>query len=294
MKIVVIGLGAMGQNHVRVLNELGFLHGVYDVDSNKTDKISKQYNVKGYNNLDSLLRDQSFNSVSIVVPTPLHKEITCKCLEAGLHVFLEKPISDSLETSNDILLTAEKSGKILALGYIERYNPAVIALTELVNNKFFGEITSINMKRVGGIPRSANNIILDLMTHDINILISLFGRAPITTQTIKLTHDNIVDSAQTLFDFNGVSATCETNWISPIKVRRIEVTGTKGYAVVDLISQTVTEIKKDHEVTRKYFGEPLKNELLAFKAAIENNISTNIVTGKDALTTLEVTLKALG
>jgi UDP-N-acetylglucosamine 3-dehydrogenase len=291
MRAVVIGLGVMGSHHARVYNCFDVLHGVYDVNQTVVNKVAEQYHVEGYASLEDILTD-NIDLVSIAVPTPLHAEIAKKCLRAGINVLLEKPISHTVESAQEIVDCAKEAGKLLAVGYIERFNPAVLALQELVRTKFFGDITSVNVKRVGGTPRSANNIILDLMTHDFNILISIFGKEPEHIFTHKLYHNEILNSAQTLLDFGTASATCESNWISPIKVRRIEVTGTEGYAIVNLIDQTVTEIKKNLEVTRKYDGEPLKNEIIAAIRQIKGESEVCIVSGEDALTTLRVTLDA--
>lgn len=294
MKTVVIGLGIMGQHHARILNELGCLYGVYDTNPIQRDRLAKQYNCHAYSYLKDLLLDKSFNSVSIAVPTPCHKEIAIECLSADLHILLEKPITESIETANEILQAINKTNKVFAVGYIERCNPAVIALTSLIESNFFGEITSINMKRVGGEPRSANNIILDLMTHDIDLLLFLLKKPPQHIYTTKLIHNNIIDSAQILFDFNGISVTCEANWIAPIKMRKIEITGTKGFASIDLINQTITEITKIQETSHKYFGESLKNEFMIFQNAVDNNIYSNhLVSCQDAISTLKITLQAL-
>lgn len=292
MKVVVIGLGVMGQHHARVFHELDVLYGVYDIDSTKVKNYATRYNVEPYYTLESLLVDKSFNAVSIAAPTPLHVELATKSLDSGLHVFLEKPLADSLEASSKILDAVQRNQKVFCVGYIERFNPAILALSELVDNNFFGEITSINVKRVGGIPRSANNIILDLMTHDINILLSLLKKTPTAIYKQMLTHNGIVDSAQILLDFGTTSATCEANWISPVKIRRIEITGINGYAIVDLINQSVTTIQKDYEVTKRYPGEPLKKELQAFIDAVDQGTG-KIISYEDALKTLDVTLQAI-
>jgi len=295
MSVAVIGLGAMGQNHARIYKELGVLSYVCDVDRTRF-----KYGVPSFENVDELFLSQVPTAVSIAVPTPFHLEVAEKCLKAGCHVLVEKPLSNDVKTAAQIIKLARDKGKVLAVGYIERFNPAVQRLKQLIGNGTFGEITSVNIKRVGGIPRSADNVILDLMTHDFDILMNIFEREPEKIYTHARQAGDVVNSAQVLLDFGSASATCEANWISPVKVREIHVTGTGGYACVDLISQTVTQFealniasthkKLDVEVLR---GEPLKAELEAFLRAAKTGNEDGIVTGEEGLRALKVTLEAL-
>lgn len=293
MKVGVIGLGGMGKHHARVYRELGVLSSIMDISPENLKYSHSLYGATPYTDLPIMLEKENLDAVSIAVPTPSHLDITESCLKAGCHVLLEKPLSDNLKDAEEIIELAKKSDRILATGYIERYNPAFIYLQELIKKGSFGEITSINIKRVGGVPRSATNVILDLMTHDFNLLMSLFDREPIRMYTHKHYQDGILDSAQALLDFGTTSATCESNWVSPIKIRQIHLTGTNGYCEVDLIKQELTEIHQNIRTTTSFNVEPLKQELNAFLKAIELNSTTPIITGEDALRTLKVTMEAI-
>jgi UDP-N-acetylglucosamine 3-dehydrogenase len=288
MQVAVVGLGVMGQLHARVLNELGALHGVYDIDHERVQSVATKYNVKEYHGIQHILDDATVSAVTIAAPTPTHMELSIRFLMHNKHVLLEKPIASTVKEAE--LILPHTNGLVFSVGYIERYNPAFKNLWSIINSEELGDITSINIKRIGGIPRSADNVVLDLMTHDIDLLMSIFQREPLKVSSHKSTRDGIIDSAQVLLDFGSASATCEANWVSPIKVRTIQVTGTKKYCEVDLIRQTVTQYSNNTEYKQRFNEEPLKAEMQAFLNAIRG--STDYVTGDQAIKVLKWTLKA--
>lgn len=312
IKGIVIGGGVMGNHHTRIYKELGLLSAICETDSSKAKELEDKYEVPCFTDIDKLLDEEPFMA-SIATPTPTHLALVEKCLDRDVHILLEKPLSETVEKASKIVYLASKSSKILAVGYIERFNPVFQAIQALISDGLFGEIISINIKRVGGIPRSANNIILDLMTHDINLLISIFNSVPDSVTTHQHTNDGIVDSAQTLFSFGSASATCEANWLSPVKIRQLHITGTKGYCEVDLIQQKITcfhtakvviENSKFDSFVQKngsryiqeisvFHKEPLKEEILAFIKAIDTGDKSLIITAEDALKTQLVTLGAM-
>ncbi len=304
----VVGVGAMGQHHARIYFELGVLSAICDTNFQQAKALAAKYKVSAYDNMDDLLWSKP-EGVSIAVPTPLHLGIATECVNLGANVLIEKPISDDTVEARKFLELAKQKDKVVCVGYVERFNPAFQGLKRLIDAGEFGDITSVNIKRVGGEPRSANNIILDLMTHDINLLLNIFKRSPKRIWTHKHEADGIVNSAQTLFDFGTASATCEANWISPVKIRTICITGTKGYAEVDMIAQKITEFKApswmvksslDHIgkplnfKIRTFNKEPLKEELAGFIKAVRTGDKSDIVDGIDAIRTLETTLWAAG
>jgi len=312
VKAAVIGLGAMGKNHARVYNDIGILAGVCDNNESSAAELAKKYNLPAFTSLEVMLESVKPDIASIAVPTPYHKEVALKCLNAGVDILVEKPLSYDIATAKDILDVAKKNNRILGVGYIEKYNPAFQALNALVKDGVFGEITSVNIKRVGGIPRTAKNVILDLMTHDFGLLIELFGCLPSSINSHKRFDDGVLDSAQVLLDFGSASATCEANWVSPVKIREIHLTGTRGYCEVDLIKQQVTRISSPPLQTEggaytsfikgtaiqqyrdvvTFQVEPLRAEIEAFVKAASARNAGEIVTGDKAIEILEVTLQA--
>lgn len=291
MKVGIIGTGSMGSVHCRVCNELGVLDSVYDQNMEQAKIISEKYRVHYALNLGDLLCREP-DAVIIATPTPTHKDIALACMKAGINILLEKPMCKNLSDAQSLVETAKNAGILFTVGYIERYNPVVRELLNRVYGGLFGEITSVNIKRVGGIPRTADNVITDIMTHDLNILLELFGHQPNQIYVHKREQGNTVHSAQVLLDFGRASATCEGNWVSPIKIRTIAITGTKGYAELDLIKQEMTQFYKSSRWIDDFKEEPLKNEIEAFLHAIKNNTIVGIVTPQNALDTLALTLEA--
>jgi UDP-N-acetylglucosamine 3-dehydrogenase len=275
---VVIGLGVMGGHHARVYHELGVLAGVCDIDLEKARSIGKRYRVPYTNKLEEVFNSRGNKKLiaSIAVPTPFHVEVTTKCLNIGVHVLLEKPMAPTVEEAIKLHTLAKEKNLHLGVGYIETFNPAFQMVKELTTKGTFGKITSVNIKRVGGVPRSADNVVLDLMTHDFCLLINLLNMEPSTIAVHQhKAPDGIVDSAQALLDFGDTSASCEANWVSPVKIRTMTVTGDKGLCEIDLIKQKVTRIETPDLITiHQLQSEPLKEELQGF---------INVVQGKQGL-----------
>lgn len=285
MKSVVIGLGVMGKHHARVHSEIGSLCAVVDTDVHRARAAGLTYKVPYFSSVEDLLKSSCRpQAASVVTPTYYHFDTCTKLLSNDIHVLCEKPFTGGTSAARSLQSLANRNGLHLQIGYIEQYNPVFIALKRLWDYGSFGTVTSVNIKRVGGQPRSATDVVSDLMSHDINLLLSLFGKEPTESYIVKSGRDGITDSAQAMFDFGGPSATCETNWISPIKIRHLHVTGTKGYCEVDLLNKTITKFESNvdsfpimtvigndlspisvsHSSTLTFRDEPLKLQLKAF------------------------------
>jgi len=312
-KAGVAGLGAMGRHHVRVYHELGVLGAVCDTDASIAKELGEKYQVPWFEDVETMLGTVNLDCMSIATPTQTHYPLARLCLEYSLPVLVEKPICDNLQDASALLTMAQNAKTIIAVGYIERFNPAFRALCSLIQREQLGEIISIHVKRVGGTPRSADNVILDLMTHDLDLALSLFGETPDYIVTSQHARDTLVNAAQCLLQFGSASVTCEANWISPVKIRRWEVTGTLGYCEVDLITQKIIFFnptisasvssfsdfvlqygEPSHQVMVNFRREPLKDELAEFLVAVTTGKTENIVTVENSLQTLSVTLQAMG
>jgi len=298
----VIGVGGMGQHHARVYSELGKLSVVYDLDYDRAVQIGKLYRAHAAGSLDDLLR-YNLEGVTVATPTPNHPDTVAQCLRAGLHVLCEKPLAPSLAEAKEMVELAKASNLTLAVGYIEKFNPVFETVVDLYRSGAFGELTSVNIKRVGGAARSAYNVVLDLMTHDLNLLLNLLGKCPDKVYSHTHRKDGVLDSAQVLLDFGSTSATCEANWLTPIKIRSMQITGTEGYCEVDLIAQQLTSYSSAkhpnfrNNTTGAYTldilsfrEEPLRRELQAFI----NNDLEELVLGQEGYDTLVLTLQAFG
>ncbi|MFN3622284.1 MAG: Gfo/Idh/MocA family protein, partial [Nitrososphaerales archaeon] len=139
VKIGVIGVGSWGKNHLRVLSELGCLAAFCDINAERVKGYEKKYGVRGYCSVDEMLQKEVLNAVTICTPTITHGEVAKKTLNAGLHTFVEKPLTLSSTEGDELLEIAKKQGVILTAGYIERFNPAVSTLKALIMSGRIGE-----------------------------------------------------------------------------------------------------------------------------------------------------------
>lgn len=150
MRIGVIGTGAMGQHHLRIYSEMRDVElvGLCDVDKNRAVSLAKMHNTTAYFDHRELLK-QDLDAVSVVVPTTLHKEVAFDVINSGTHLLVEKPIADTLENA-DMMIKAAHDAKVkLMVGHIERFNPAVLKLKEIIDSGMLGKIVSISSRRVG-------------------------------------------------------------------------------------------------------------------------------------------------
>ena len=250
IRVGVVGVGAMGSHHARVCAELEGceLAGVYDIDRRQAERVARKFEVRAHEHLEDLLGD--VDAVAVAVPTPEHHEVGLRCIEAGCDVLMEKPLASSLDHADSLVKAAEQAGRILQVGHIERYNPAVAAMTARVERPGF-----IEVDRLGSlVPRSLEtDVVLDLMIHDIDIVHALVGgevteiRAvgvPILTEAI--------DFANARLEFaGGCIANLTASRVSMNRIRKVRVFQPEAYLSVDYTAQTV-----DHYRLVRIDGKP--------------------------------------
>jgi UDP-N-acetylglucosamine 3-dehydrogenase len=298
VRVGVIGVGSMGQHHARIYSEMSEVElvGVMDVNPETARFMAKKYNTTPYTEVEALLR-QNLDAVSVVVPTTLHKDVTLKALEYGAHVLVEKPISNTLESADEMINAARDAGLVLSVGHIERFNPAVVKLKQIIEKGTLGKIVSISAKRVGPYnPRIRDvGIIMDLGVHDIDVISHLYGRKINAVYTIagRDIH-SFEDHATILLKCdNNLSGMIETNWLTPHKIRTLSAIGLKGVAYLDYLLQSV-EIHDEQWIRKAKIEqrEPLKNELECFLDTIRGE-KTYACTGEEGRHALEVSLAAI-
>ena len=178
LRVGVIGVGAMGKNHARIYSQLPGVEliAVADVNETLAASIAQSYGCKAYTDYNDLL-NENLDAVSIAVPTTLHKKVALDAIKKGINTLVEKPIADTVENADEIIEAARRKGIKLMVGHVERFNPAIIKLKELIDNGLLGDVISISAKRVGPYnPRIRDvGIIIDLGTHDIDIMSYLYG-----------------------------------------------------------------------------------------------------------------------
>jgi len=298
MRVGVIGVGAMGQHHVRIYNEMDNvdLVGISDVSESRVKELSSQYGVPGFNDHTALLK-QDLDAVSIAVPTTLHKQIGLDAIACGTNILIEKPVSDTIENAKDLVNAASDAGVKLMVGHIERFNPAVMKLKHIMDSGLLGKIVSISTKRVGPYnPRIRDvGVILDIGVHDIDIISYLYGKQVNEIYAIAGSNfHSFEDYAAILLRFDhDFSGMVETNWLTPHKIRKLTAIGTKGVAYLDYIDQTVElhdgEWIRQAKVEK---SEPLKNELEYFIKSISSGMDPH-PSGSDGLHVLQVAKAAI-
>ena len=296
IRVGVVGVGEMGQNHVRVYNEMEDIDlvGIADVNERKVKEIANQHKAKAFTDYKDLLRED-LNAVSIAVPTVLHKMVALDFIREGVNCLIEKPIASNIEDAKEILREAEKNDVKLAIGHIERFNPAVTKLKEIMENGILGKMLLISTRRVGPfVPRITDvGIIVDLATHDIDVVRYLVGKEAVNifakSGGIK---NKKGDHAIVILDFGDVSASIEVNWFTPHKVRSLVATGTEGIAYLDYLKQEVEIYNSDWKMIPKIEKkEPLKVELEYFLECVKMD-KEPLVNGYEGLKVLEIATKA--
>jgi len=294
IKVGVVGLGMMGQHHVRVYSQLGCeLVGVADANIKRAKEIGEKYGVSFYSDYTKL--KPQVDAVSIVVPTRLHQQIAVDFIKQGVHCLVEKPIASNLDEAEEIIRAAEANHINLMVGHIERFNPAVLRLKQLIHQGILGKLMIISTRRVGPfVPRIRDvGIIIDTATHDIDVTRYLVGKEPVSvfSKAGRFKHPK-EDYAIVVLDFGDATASIEVNWFTPSKVRSLVATGSEGIAYLDYIKQELTVHNSQHINTiRIEKTEPLKSELEHFLSCAETG-KTPLVDGYEGLKVLKIALEA--
>lgn len=317
LKVAVIGGGNMGGNHVRKYSDMAETELIAIADPNaKVKELATKHSAKFYKDYVKMLDENEIDAISIVVPTPLHFEVTSEALNRGIHCLLEKPIASTVEEGKKMIELANKNKVVFTVGHIEHYNPVVIKLKELIDKKSIGDITSIVCKRVGGFPPSEpkSDVVLDLAVHDIGIINYLIGKYPkhVHSHASRTLHSQKVDAAEVLLDYGEASGFIQTNWITPIKIRTIAVTGSKGYIEANYITQELNFYEQNmvrvangfesfvkslgdptHYEIKVNFEEPLLREIRNFIDKINGKKVGYLVDPQEAVKALEIALSAV-
>ena len=241
IKIGVVGVGHLGQYHAKHYHFLDGtnLVGVYDTDSSRGEEIAKQYNTKFYNKLSDLM--QICDGISVVSPTESHYNVAKMAIaDYDCHVFIEKPITETIQQADDLIALAKAKNKIIQVGHIERLNPALRVLEQYDLNPKFIEIQRLAPYTVRGtdVP-----VVLDLMIHDIDILLSLVKSdvKSIHASGVSIITDS-VDIAHARIRFNnGTVSSITSSRVAKDKVRKIKLFQDNLYSTIDLLMEQ-TEI----------------------------------------------------
>src|SRR3984885_9656176 len=297
IRVAVIGAGVFGRHHLRVLSQSlnATLVGVVDADPERAAQAAAEHNCLTFATLGEL--KDNVDAAVVAVPTSLHAQVGCELLESGIDVLVEKPIATDLASARRLVDTAAKHERILQVGHLERFNPAVAALKQIMSVPLFFEIHRLSLFS----PRSLDvDVVLDLMIHDLDIVLDLVGAMPeeIRAAGISILSDK-VDIANVRLAFpGGCIANLTASRISTERVRKLRLFQPHQYISLDYQKQeavafTVAENQQiGFQPLPSVKEEPLRVEVEAFLASVANRTQP-MVPGEEGLRALEVALAIL-
>ena len=315
VRVAIIGAGSMGMNHLRVLKDFDEervqIVGVAEVHEPALKRAISRFHVAGYTDYQRMVEETRPDLVAIVVPTHLHYEAAAFVLELGIDVLIEKPMTRTVEEASALIQLAHRCGARIAVGHVERFNPAIVELKQQILGGNLGQMYHMLARRIGPFPPRIRDVgvTLDLASHDIDIMRYLTNAdiEHLYAQTQRRIHSTHEDLLLGFLRFtNGAIGVLDVNWLTPTKVRELSITGEKGMYVVNYLTQDVYFYENDYTVTswdalRSLTGvsegtmmrlkiqkaEPLRLEYEDILAAIEND-TLPTVSGEDGLAVLQV------
>ncbi|MFA5879160.1 MAG: Gfo/Idh/MocA family oxidoreductase [Candidatus Margulisiibacteriota bacterium] len=308
IKTAVIGLGNMGINHVRKYLQIdqAQLAAVSDVDKSLIEKLKTEYpDLKYYQDYQEMLDQAKPDAVNIVVPTKYHYEVAKAAIVKKIHVLIEKPMADSVAEAESLIQLAKENQVVLMVGHVERFNPVVKKIKELLVSGKLGEIITIQGQRVSPMPAQIKdtNVLMDLAIHDIDLFNYFFDKLPnkIIKHASSFVLADRADHVEIFLDYGKSSGFIKANWLTPIRIRGVSITGTKGYlesnyltqkiwfyqGQVDLNKASRDAVLSEAEEIMVNQEESLKNELIHFINAIINKIEP-LTSGQAALDALKL------
>lgn len=292
-RIAVIGAGSFGKNHIRILHESteAQLSGVLDTDFARATSVAAERGCKVFETLEEVATLS--DAAVIATPTITHAEIGCRLMELGCDVLVEKPIAHDIRSSQALVEAASRTDRILQVGHLERFNPAIISLSEAITTPLFFEIHRMSEFS----PRSLDvDVVLDLMIHDLDIVLSLTGGAmpeEIRAAGIHILSER-VDIANVRLQFaSGCVANLTASRVSTERVRKLRLFQPGEYISVDYTRQEGSRFKvgPNQKISFATLGttksEPLRLEIEEFIACIHSRREPR-VTGTQALAALKV------
>jgi UDP-2-acetamido-3-amino-2,3-dideoxy-glucuronate N-acetyltransferase len=308
IKIGLIGLGYWGKNILRNLNELDLIHIACDSSQDTLDERKKSFPDVAYClSHEDVLNNDLVNAVIISTPAVTHYEIVKQALISGKDVLVEKPLALNLAHGEELISLAKKHGRILMVGHILRYHPAVARLNDLLKEGELGKLQYIYSNRLNmGKLRTEENILWSFAPHDISVILSMTGEEPakITCSGGSYLNENISDTTMTVMEFSGnIKAHIFVSWLHPFKEQKLVVVGSRAMAVFDDMAENKLVIyphkikwqknkvpvacKAEHYPVELEAKEPLKAEIEHFVECVSKR-KTPITDGEEGLRVLRV------
>jgi predicted dehydrogenase len=297
IRAAVIGAGTFGKNHIRVIHQLADVElcAIVDSEPAKAQAVAREYATAAHTNLDDI--GCEIDAAIIATPTITHEEVTARLLTAGVDVLVEKPIASNSAAGLRLAELAAKHGRVLQVGHLERFNPAVMALENAISVPLFFEVHRLSVFT----PRSLDiDVVLDLMIHDLDIVLSLTGEKPDEIRAAGISVlSGKVDIANVRLSFaSGCVANLTASRVSTEKIRKLRVFQPGEYISLDyhkqqairlavIEGQPVSSPQIGFELLNVEHGEPLQIELNAFFHCVRTR-SSPLVDGYQAAAALGV------
>ena len=297
LRVAVAGAGVFGRHHMRVLRglETADLAGVFDIDPARAAQAAAEHGVTAFASLEALAANA--DAAIVAVPTTAHAATGCQLLNAGLDVLIEKPIAPTLEEADQLLAAASRNGKLIQVGHLERFNPAVEALAAKITVPLFFEIHRLSLFT----PRSLDvDVVLDLMIHDIDIVLALTGKMPEEVRAAGISIlSKKVDIANVRLAFpGGCVANLTASRVSTEKVRKVRLFQPHEYISIDYADQKgiAFRVSPQKQIGFEPFliqkDEPLRREVAHFVDCVTQRTRPR-VDGLEARRALAVALDIL-
>ena len=305
--VAVAGMGYWGKNLVRNFHELGALSLICDANPAVEASSQKEYpNVRFSRDFGSALSDPTIAAVALATPAVSHYQMAKAALEAGKDVFVEKPLAIEVSHGQELVELAEAKGRILMVGHVLRYHPAVVKLKEMIQNGALGKLQYLYSNRLNmGKIRTEENILWSFAPHDISVMLALLNENPsrVSCQGGAYLNPGSSDVTVSQFSFpSGVQAHIFVSWLHPVKEQRLVVVGSEKMAVFDdtiankltLYAHKVewknripTAVKAEGEVVALDRQEPLKAECQHFLDCVRTR-TTPLTDGREGLRVLSI------
>src|SRR5882724_6016908 len=307
INVAVVGVGYWGKNLVRNFHELGALAALCDADGSVEAAYKRHFEgVKFYSEFGEVLSDSSIDAVALSTPAVTHYEMAKAVLEAGKDVFVEKPLAIDVKHGEELVRLAKANKRILMVGHILRYHPAILKLQQLIQDGALGKINYLYSNRLNiGKIRTEENILWSFAPHDISVILSLLNEMPthVSCKGGAYLSSGVTDVTLSHFEFpSGVRAHIFVSWLHPFKEQKLVVVGSEKMAVFDdtvenkLVlyphkvewkNRIPTAVKADGEVVSLDNREPLRAECQHFLDCIESRTAP-VSDGREGLRVLRV------
>lgn len=315
LRVAIVGAGAMGANHLRVLRDFDerdvTVVGIAESFPETLARAERIFHVPGFADYGEMIERTAPDLVVVVTPTVTHFEVASFVLQRGCHTLVEKPIARTAQEALDLVELSQAKGVVFAVGHVERFNPAVRRLKQLLEEQTLGEIYQLHARRLGPFPPRIRDVgvTLDLATHDLDVMRFVTGShvESVYAQTRQLVRHDFEDLLLGMLRFDsGALGMLDVNRLTPTKARELTVTGERGMFYLNYLTQELTFTENDYEPSawgqmgslagvgdgvmtryKVHKAEPLRLEYEDIFRAIREGAHPG-VTGEDGLAALAI------